>query len=154
MGRWRVRRLLEVLFAFHVLLSSSPSAAFPRVKNGRGLGQLGSPCAWGSVRLVSLQFLHIIAFFTVVKQLKPWGFVRYHPSPSPSPSPSLTHLHPLPPYGPPFVTFLTVKDNIKVIFIFVKALSCLGESFPKPDYCCGGRQLPRDLSIGTVAGSC
>lgn len=58
-------------------------------------GGLGSPRAWGSVRLVSLQLLHVISFFTAVKQLKPWGFVRCHPPPS------LTHLPPLPRYGPP-----------------------------------------------------
>lgn len=54
------------------------------------------------------------------------------------------------------MTVLAVKNNIKVIFIFVKALPCLQGSFSKPDYCWGGRQLPgaQDLPAGTVAGSC
>lgn len=45
------------------------------------------------------------------------------------------------------MTFLAVKDNIKVISIFVKALSCLRAS--RPDQCWGG-----DLASPPPPGTC
>lgn len=64
------------------------------------------------------------------------GFVHCFPPLLPLPSPILP-----PPLPPPslmdqhIVTFLAVKNNIKVIFIFAKAPSRLRGAFPKPDYC-------------------
>lgn len=98
----------------------------------------------GSVRLIRLRFLRVISFRTAAKQLKPWGFVHCRPPPSP-PLPHLPPLHPR--MNLHVVTFLAVKDNTKVIFIFVKALSCFRASFPKAGYCWGGRQPPRPTGL-------
>lgn len=76
--------------------------------------------------------------------------VRFYALPPP-----VAHPSPQPRMDQHIVTFLAVKKNSKVIFIFVKEPSRLRAAFPKAKFLLVGSPSPtRDLPTGSVTGSC
>lgn len=138
MGPRRARRLLGVL------LLSTPSLPGSLRRLPSCEGRAGARTAGQSPRVgvclspkppvTSCYFI-----FYGSQTVKIMGVCALPPPSFPSPYPSRS---PPPLMDPHVVTFLAVKDNIKVIFISVKAPSCLRAAFPKAGRCWGGRQPP------------